>query len=179
MKNSIFLMLLMACLFTSCFNTPPPSFPEGDIVGYEPIYLTEVDNSIVLTAERPVEDPGQIYLLGDLIFLNDVGKGIHIIDNTDPSNPVNRGFLQVQGSENIVVRNGIVYVNQYNSLLAIDVNDPDNIEIVSRDLDVLKSGQYNDQLPPLSGYYFECPDESKGTIVGWRLTTITNPKCYK
>ncbi|MBO3697567.1 hypothetical protein [Roseivirga sp. E12] len=179
MKHSHLFALVAFFGLTSCFNSPPPSFPEGDVVGYEPVYLTEIDNSIELTSARAVEDPGQIYVLGDLVFINDVGKGIHIVDNTDPSNPVNQGFLQVQGSENMVIRNGIVYVNQYNSLLAIDVNDPENIQVISRDVDVLKSGQYDDLLPPLSGYYFECPDESLGTIVGWRLTTISNPKCYR
>lgn len=178
MKYSRLFFLLIFFPLAGCFPEPAPAFPEGDVVGYEPVYLSDADNSIQLVGTQPVEDPGQIYLLGDVLFLNDIGKGIHIIDNSDPVNPVNQGFLQVQGSQNMVVRNGIIYINQYNSLLAIDANDPENINVISRDIDVLQTGQFNDQLPPQSGYFI-CPDSELGTIVGWRLTTISNPKCYR
>lgn len=173
------LTLFLPFLLMGCFSTPPPSFPEGEVVGYQPVYITDTDSQISLEGARAVEDPGQIYLLGDLLLMNDVGKGIHIIDNSDPTSPVNSGFLKVLGSENMVLRNGIVYVNQFNSLLAIDMNDVENIQVISRDEEALKTNSSASFTPPLEGYYFECVDSSKGTVIGWRLTTITSPKCYK
>lgn len=175
--KSTFILLLFV-LF-GCWNSPPPSFPEGEVVGYKPVYLQDIDSDIELTGSQPVENPGQIYLLGDLLLLNDVGLGIHIIDNTDPSNPVNRGFLKVTGSENMALKDGIVYVNQFSSLLAIDVSDPENVQVISRDNSVLFASEANSLVPPQGGYYFECPDTNKGSIVGWQLTTIENPKCFK
>ncbi len=171
--------IALLCLLSACFNTPPPSFPEGDIIGYQPVYLSDPTMQIGLVAARPVENPGQIYLLGDLLLMNDVGQGIHIIDNSDPSNPQIKGFLTVSGSENMVLRDGVIYVNQFNSLLAIDISDIENVRVISRDENALKTNEYDDILPPLSGYYFECVDAEKGSVVGWRLTTITNPKCFK
>lgn len=171
--------LAILASLSGCFNTPPPSFPEGEIVGYQPVYLSDPNMQIELVPAREVENPGQIYLLGDLLLMNDVGKGIHIIDNSDPSNPEVQGFLTVSGSENMVLRNGVVYVNQFNSLLAIDVSDTENVRVISRDENALKTNEYDNLLPPLSGYYFECVDTEKGKVVGWRLTTITNPKCFK
>lgn len=179
LKSVYRLTLFLPLLLMGCFNTPPPSFPEGDVVGYQPVYLTDTDSQISLAGARAVEDPGQIYLLGDLLLMNDVGKGIHIIDNADPRAPINRGFLKVLGSENMVLRDGIVYVNQFNSLLAIDLRDVENIQVISRDENALKTNDSDSFTPPLSGYFFECVDSSKGVVIGWRLTTVTNPKCYK
>ena len=169
----------MLFALSGCWDPPPPNFPEGEVVGYKPVYLQEVDDEIQLTGSRPVENPGQIYLLGNLLLLNDVGLGIHIIDNSDPSNPVNRGFLEVVGSDNMAIKDGIVYVNQFSSLLAIDVSDPENVQVISRDNEVLLGSEANALVPPQGGYYFECPDNEKGTVVGWQLTTIENPKCFK
>jgi len=180
MIKSIYkLALLLPLVFLSCTPSTEPNFPEGEVVGYQPVYLDDADNSIDLVGARPVEDPGQIYLLGDLLLVNDVGKGIHIIDNSDPAAPVNKGFLTVLGSENMVLRDGIVYVNQFNSLLAIDVSDVDNVRVISRNEDALRTNGNDRLVPPLSGYFFECVDFSKGDIIGWRLTTINAPKCYK
>lgn len=180
MTKSIYkLVFLLPLLCLSCIGTPEPNFPDGEVVGYQPVYRNEADNRIALVDARVLEDPGQIYLLGDLLLINDVGKGIHIIDNSDPVSPINRGFLTVLGSENMVLRDGIVYVNQFNSLLAIDVSDVDNVRVISRNEDVLKTNDNATLVPPLSGYFFECVDPSKGTVIGWRLTTIKSPKCYK
>lgn len=173
------LAFFLSLVSLSCIGTPEPNFPEGDVVGYKPVYLSDSGNAIELVGARAVEDPGQIYLLGDLLLMNDVGKGIHIIDNSDPSSPVNRGFLTVLGSENMVLRDGIVYVNQFNSLLGIDISDLGNVLVISRNQDVLKTNNSDTVVPPLDGYFFECVDFSKGTVIGWRLTTINNPKCYK
>ena len=180
MLKSIYrFVFLIPLLLLGCIESTAPNFPQGDVVGYQPVYLTDSDNEISLVGARAVEDPGQIYLLGDLLLMNDVGKGIHVIDNSDPTAPVNSGFLKVLGSENMVLKDGIVYVNQFNSLLAIDMTDADNIQVISRDEGALKTNDSDSFTPPLTGYFFECVDSSKGTVIGWRLTTITNPKCYK
>lgn len=179
MKYSRYACLALIFALFGCFDTPPPNFPEGEVVGYKPVYLNEINNQIELVDSRAIENPGQIYLIGDVLLLNDVGKGIHIIDNSDPANPINEGFLRVVGSENLALRNGILYINQFNTLLAVDVSDPEHIQVISRNLDVLKTNDFDSRIPPQSGYYFECPDDSKGTLVGWELTTINSPKCYR
>ncbi|OEK04857.1 LVIVD repeat-containing protein [Roseivirga misakiensis] len=180
MKRSLYpISILILLLCFSCIESSLPEFPQGEVVGYKPVYLTDPENAIELVAARPIENPGQIYLLGDLLLMNDVGKGIHVIDNADPTNPLARGFLTVQGSENMVLRDGIVYVNQFNSLLAIDVSDTENVQVISRNEDVLSTNGEETVVPPLEGYFFECVDFSKGKIIGWVLTTIEAPKCFR
>jgi hypothetical protein len=182
MKNertlAIFPLLTMLLVMTSCFETfSDISFPEGEVGGYKPIYANSEDLSIVFEATRPVSNAGKIYLYGDLILLNERFMGLHLIDNQDPSNPQNLGFLRISGATDMAVRNQVLYVNQYEDLLAVDVSDINNIRLIAREEKVLAIDGGN-QVPPVAGFYFECVDLSKGTVVGWEKTTITNPKCF-
>ncbi|MFT7270267.1 MAG: hypothetical protein ACI905_002495 [Roseivirga sp.] len=171
-------LLLVIFAFTSCIeNFDNISFPEGEVQGYKPIYIQEEDLSIALEESRGVLDAGRIYLYGDLLLLNERYKGIHLIDNADPRNPQNIGFLRIMGATDMAIRNRVLYVNQFEDLLAIDVSDINNIQLITREEKVLAIDGGN-QVPPLSGYYFECVDPTKGVVTGWELTTITGAKCY-
>lgn len=93
---------------------------------YTPVYTLK---SSILAAingapGQSVAQAGQIYTKGSFIYLNDVDKGIHIIDNSDPSNPVQTAFLNIPGNENIAIRGNILYADMYADLLAIDISNP-------------------------------------------------------
>ncbi|HLI92548.1 MAG TPA: hypothetical protein VKU83_03020 [Puia sp.] len=99
---------------------------------YTPVYVRRdtVLHKIVGNAAAPVSRPGQIYVKGNYIYLNDIDKGIHIFDNTNPSNPVQTGFLLIPGNENIAIRNNILYADMYTDLVSIDISDPRNPRVV-------------------------------------------------
>ena len=44
-----------------------------------------------------MERTGKLYILGNYIFLNEIDKGIHIIDNAIPSSPKNVAFIDKWG----------------------------------------------------------------------------------
>lgn len=93
---------------------------------YTPVYV-QIDtllHKIVGNAAVPVSRPGQLYVKGNYIYLNDIDKGIHIFDNSDPSNPAQTGFLTIPGNENIAIRNNILYADMYTDLVSIDISDP-------------------------------------------------------
>src|SRR5215212_7461699 len=57
---------------------------------HTPIYQSKTDAlaSINGLATAGVNHAGKLYIKGNFIYLNDVNKGIHIIDNSNPSHPV-------------------------------------------------------------------------------------------
>lgn len=162
---------------TSCWVQEEVVFPEGEVQGYKPTYAPDFDLSIEMLPPQDIKTPGQIYVIGDILLMNDRLSGVHIIDNSDPSSPQKIGFLKVEGSLNMAVRNGILYINQYADLVAIDVSNTADIREVDREVGILAVSGGN-LVPPEQGVYFECIDESKGKVVGWEYTTIMNPKCY-
>jgi hypothetical protein len=93
----------------------------------DPVYksLEEVHTGTAVKAEaRPLKNPGQIYYYNNHMFIVENNEGIHIIDNADPSNPVNEAFIEIPGNNDIAIKDDILYANTYVDLLAIDLNDP-------------------------------------------------------
>jgi len=70
---------------------------------------------------------GKIYIQGNYIFMNEKEKGIHIIDNSNPSSPHNISFINIPGNEDIAVKGTILYADAYNDLVAFDISDPTHV----------------------------------------------------
>lgn len=98
---------------------------------YTPVYSLKSSVRAAINGDpgQSVVQPGQIYTKGSFIYLNDVDKGIHIIDNSDPANPVQTAFLNIPGNENIAIRGNILYADMYTDLLAIDITNPHQAKI--------------------------------------------------
>jgi hypothetical protein len=76
------------------------------------------------SAARPVKNPGKIYIYQNYIFLNEFDEGIHIFDNTNPSSPKNIAFIPIPGSEELAVRNNVLFADSYSDLVSFDISDP-------------------------------------------------------
>ena len=62
---------------------------------------------------QSVEAAGKIYIKGNFIYLNEVDKGIHIIDNSNPSSPTQVAFLNIPGNLDVAVRGKTLYADMY------------------------------------------------------------------
>ncbi len=127
----LFMLLLTGMFMTAC---------EDDVkvthtyTYFEPVYATtsEIRDAFDVIAPQAITSSGKIYYLNGYIFLNEPGKGIHIINNEDPSNPVNEAFINIPGNFDMAAKGNILYADSYIDLLAIDISDLDNIEIKKR-----------------------------------------------
>ncbi len=172
----LFLVFSSALLIQSC--SPPGSELSGGTETYVPVYSTpdEIDQ-ISVESEMPTLQAGKIYAYGNYIFQNDLNTGIHIIDNTDKTNPVKIAFLKLPLSTEIAVKGSYLYCNNYSDLVVFDISDPAKPKLVKRVPGVFPPENQN--YPPFTNVYFECPDKSKGVVVRWELKTISNPKCRR
>jgi hypothetical protein len=153
-----------------------PDFDVEKVEGFRPIYATESEREIKTLSSREIENPGKIYVINEYLLLVDRLKGVHVFNNENPENPQNIGFIQITGSNDVAVRNNILYADQASDLLAIDISNPENVKLASRVKDVFPFGS---QYPQQEGVYFECPDPAKGLVIGWEYTTLQSPKCYR
>lgn len=98
---------------------------------YTPVYKTkqEVLASVKFAAPQTISSPGKIYIYGKYIFLNELNKGVHIIDNSNPSSPKVVGFVNIPGNVDIAVKGNMLYADLYADLLAIDISDPLNTKL--------------------------------------------------
>ena len=95
---------------------------------FVPVYKTseEVRANIKSNAPREIERTGKLYIRGNYIFLNEIDKGIHIIDNAIPSSPKNVAFIDIPGNMDMAVKGNTLYADAYTVLITLDFTDPLN-----------------------------------------------------
>lgn len=170
MRKMIIPVLLL--LTTGCVEVGVNgSLRETD--AYVPIYSTRDAGDIKLLAPQPVKAPGKIYIYGDYLLINEVQKGIHVFDNSDITAPKQLAFIQLLGNVDMAVRDGVLYADYMGQLVALNVGNFSEIET----LGVLPLSRWLVGVPPPGDGYFECIDESKGIVVGWKKEIVKNPKC--
>lgn len=150
---------------------------------YSPIFMERVDleTSIQLyDSPKPISKPGKLCLYRNWVLLVETYKGVHLIDNSDPINPVSKGFLTVPGCMEVAVRNDVFYVNNAVDLVGVNVDFTAMTAVeLSRQTDVLPI------LTNPEGYVSEyvmnkCSDGSL-EVVGWikvNGTGLVNPFFY-
>ncbi|MEM0994815.1 MAG: hypothetical protein AAGI49_17410 [Bacteroidota bacterium] len=146
--------------------------------GVRPIYANfEVWDEIKSLPPQPIENLGKIYYKSPYIFVNERFKGVHVIDNSDPTNPTPVAFIQIFGCEDVAVNGDILYADNYTDLVAIDISDLNNVKEVNR----VKDLYTRDAKSFPEGYsgYFECVEEEKGFVVGWETAELLNPRCLR
>ncbi len=91
----------------------------------EPVYKTFDElhtGTAVVEGPKALVNTGVLYYYNDKIYINERSEGIHVIDNSDPQNPVNTEFIAIPGNESFAIKNDILYASSYIDLLAIDLN---------------------------------------------------------
>ena len=107
----------------------------------EPVYTaaSDVRASFASLEPRSLEDPGNIYRKDHYLLVNKRGKGIHIIDNNDKTNPTPLSFLNLPGSFDVAVKGNIMYVDSFVDLVVLDISDPTNVREIRRVENVLQN----------------------------------------
>lgn len=135
MKQLTFLLLAML-VFTSY-----DPVVDNDVYydEYRPVVVSRsvLESAVQAEAERPFENPGRIYIKGDYLFIVEKFKGVHVVNNEDPSNPVNSGFIRIPGCLNMAVKGNIMYADNSVDIIGVDISNPALISVVSRQRNVL------------------------------------------
>ena len=140
---------------------------------YEPVYTTlaEVRASVKVEPPKEITEAGKIYIKDNWLFVNEVGKGIHVIDNTDAKNPVAKSFITIPGNYDLAIKGNILYADSYIDLLAIDISNKSSIKITKR-------------LEAIFFIYNKMGmgvDPRKGIVTDWKLKesiTVSSSKGY-
>ena len=99
-------------------------------------------------------NPGKIYVKDNYLFVNEIKKGIHIYDNSNPEKPVEVSFLKIPGNVDIAVKENTLYADSYVDLVALDITNPKAIKEIGRVKEVFPNGN-------LDGFYWYYDPTSK------------------
>jgi hypothetical protein len=170
---SIPILLLLASCQTNNNAGPTPDHVDGWI----PVYSSDAA-AYTISATSPVAttNGGKIYVRGNELYQVEAGKGVHVIDISQPSNPQKKKFISIMGAQEMAIKGGYLYANNLNDLVVIDIGNPGAISEVGRMKNIFH--MVDQAYPPEDGW-FECIDASKGTVVGWEQKNLSNPKCRR
>jgi hypothetical protein len=139
---------------------------------YSPIYM-EADafrSAVRVTAPQILNKPGKIWVYNQYLFVNEVSKGIHIIDNQNPASPQKVGFISIPGNYDLAVKGDKLYTDSSVDLLVFDISNPRQPVLQNRVINTFP------HMINFSGYD---ADPSKGIVVGWedKIRTETIKSC--
>lgn len=169
-KSSV-LLLFVAFAMAGCTDK------TIERVTYEanvPVYMSFEDfrSSFQKSDAEDISKPGKIYFKDGYLFVNELGKGIHVIDNTNPANPQKVAFYEIMGNVDMAIRGNILFADSYIDLVAIDITDVNNPVEVNRLENV-----FPEIVPEGDIWYpYAMVDKSKGVIVDWEVKTITEER---
>jgi hypothetical protein len=126
-----------------------------------PVYksLADLRSSFGVKPAMEINNPGKIYVYGKYLLVNELNKGIHVIDNSNPASPVKISFINIPGNVDLAVRDNILYADCAIDLLGIDISNPVNPVLVNR---------YENFFKNLNNY-----DPSNGVIVDYKTEQKT------
>lgn len=170
LKISVFLtiVLFVGVGLTGCRDRV---FEEITYMANVPVYMTFEDfrAAVKQTSPKEMVAPGKIYFYNNYLFINENQQGVHVVDNSNPANPVKIAFIEIPGNVDIAIRGNVLYADSYIDLVAIDISNPQQTVEIDR-----IEGVFPNVIPtPDEVYPVYGLDFSKGVVVSWEKKEVT------
>lgn len=169
MKIKLLYSLLMVSLPLLFLSACGININESRISAYEPIYLnkSELKNSVYFSTNSvALQDAGKIYTKGNLLFVNEKYKGVHIFNNQNPASPQKIGFIYIAGNVDIAIKGNTLYADNTIDLVVLDLSTlPTTVKVLSR-----KENVFPAMNTTPDGIAFSSQFTDK-VIMGWRKRT--------
>ncbi len=135
--------------------------------------LSEIRNSISIESAQPTQSDGKIYVTQSLLFYVAQESGIHVFDNSNPQNPQNMIFINLEGVHDIAIKGNYLYADNFVDLVVFDISDLNNITLVRTVENVL---EFYPAYPEEAEYYaYEDYPGVNEIMVGFRIEVRQKP----
>ena len=174
MKLKYSLLSLALILVSSC-DTNNDDYEFVQVATPQIMSKSAFRSAVQIDVPKSIEEAGKIYAYQDYIFVTDIDKGIHIIDNSNPSLPETIKFIEIPKNEDISVKDNFLYADSATDLLVFDISDIQNVSLVERLEDVFYI--YNHDIPTEAQVVdYQNFNSENDIIVGWTLNTERRKK---
>ena len=179
--KKIGILLLTVVLFQSC------DLDKDDSLENMQTYLiatpltsnlvTFKEEAVAISEPVPIIESGKIYAYKNYIFVNDIYRGFHILDNTNPSSPVNIGFIKMEGNNDISIKDDRLYADSYGDLVIMDISDIQNIKFAKR----MENAIYQEfwctvgfdvAWPEADAFDYSNFDANRDALTGWEVNEV-------
>ncbi|MEM9848960.1 MAG: hypothetical protein AAF847_13820 [Bacteroidota bacterium] len=162
MKKYLFYLLFAGLLLQSCskdLGSVTVTYTKATAIYGD---LDAVRTTPLLGDRTSIENPGKIFVSDDFLLIGEEGKGIHVLDNSDPENPSMISFLNIPGNREFYVQGDVLYAESYYDMLKIDLSDIRQAQIDTRLEEAIADVMTNNRGETLIGFNFEEVTEKVG-----------------
>ena len=128
LTNHIRFSVFIAFLFTGCMKDKVTKTYKISTPIFE--VLTKFRETIKSQPAVDIDVAGKITVIGKYIYLSEPLKGIHVIDNSNPSSPKNVSFINIPGNEDMAITGNTLYADAYGDLVTFDISNP--LDVVAK-----------------------------------------------
>lgn len=162
---ALWMMVLFGFISTSCRDkcTQIRTYRTTKPV---PITFKELRKAVANQPNTDLVKAGKIYLKDNYLFINEIKKGIHIIDNSNPAAPKFVSFIKIPGNIDMAVVDNILYADSYSDMVVIDITNPQKVTEINRVEKVFQNGT----IDGISWYL----DEQNRQIIDYEWITKTD-----
>ncbi len=127
MKKIAFFLLILLSLVVACTKDTV----TDHYVIYRPMYKTKdaVRNDIKNSAIQSIQKVGKLVWKDNYVFVNDVDRGIHIVDISNPAQAKTVSYISIPGCVDLAVNGNYLYADCYTDLVTIDITDPLHVSV--------------------------------------------------
>ena len=186
-------LALVSSILLNCSRIE--DFKSKDAVNNGESYRIKTKLTLAESQNYTIESPqtivnaGRTFIEGDYLFIGELGLGIHVYDNTMPSNPVALAFLSIPASTDYFVKNDVLIVDNGNDLVSLKIDALDKLKKKEKTIVELKRSLLTNKrtaevfvypnYPIQQNVYFECPDKEH-FVVAWEKGDFLNvSNCYR
>lgn len=94
--------------------------------------VNKIRKSTIESSAKPIDNTGKIFFGRDMILIGEENKGIHVINNSNKSNPTPVSFIDLPYTNEFYVHNDIIYAISHYDLVKIDVSNPYSPQLIDR-----------------------------------------------
>ncbi|MFS4455019.1 LVIVD repeat-containing protein [Maribacter sp. 2304DJ31-5] len=175
MKKNLFLLFIITLTsFVSCDNDGP----YEEYLVARPVVVDAIafkTEAIDIVDPVPIVSSGKIYAYQDYIFVNDVDRGFHVVDNRNPASPKSIAFIKLEGNNDISIKDDKLYADSYGDLVIFDISDIDDIKLTGRVVNAIYNNGgiwiANLESPRADIYDYGDYDSQRDVIVDWEIKT--------
>lgn len=166
MKRILLFIFTVTLMINSCQDRKFQTYMAN-----VPVYLSyeKLRSPIEIQEGKALYKPGKIYFMDQYMYINEYRQGIHVVDLSDPSTPVQKAFIKLPGNVDMAIRNNILYADSFTDLVLIDISDPLHPDEITRVEDIFEY-----LIPPYDpDYPLDEIDQEKGVILRYEVQEIT------
>ncbi|MFK7750478.1 MAG: LVIVD repeat-containing protein [Kordia sp.] len=168
MKLNYIFLCIVGCLFISCSDDT--EYEYINIATPITISVAEMRASVEVLPPQNIVESGKIYAYEQYIFVNDVDKGVHVIDNRNPLQPNIINFIKIPLNRDVSVKGNYLYADSGLDVVVFDISQIESIQQVERLENVIEN--HRDTEYPENVSFFNWPSDlqSDDIIIGWDIT---------